>query len=140
LEFHGHGGYTLLSSALIPKASDISSEYLIPNRAATTIHRIIRDTEIVAKLKRLYLYQCQICATRLELSSGYYCEAHHLKPLGTPHDGPDSKSNIIIVCPNHHVLLDYGALKIDTKSLELDEHLLDPELLDYHNGTICGKP
>ena len=140
IEFDDHGGYTLLSSALTPKSADISSEYSPPDRTTTTVHRIMRDSEIVAQLKRLYLYRCQICSTRLELISGYYCEAHHLKPLGVPHNGPDTKGNIIIVCPNHHVLLDYGALKIDYKSLELNKHAVIPEFLDYHNKEICRKP
>jgi predicted restriction endonuclease len=140
IEFDDHGGYTLLSSVLTPKSTDISSEYSPPDRITTTVHRIMRDSEIVVQLKRLYLYRCQICSTRLELISGYYCEAHHLKPLGVPHNGPDTKGNIIIVCPNHHVLLDYGALKIDYKSLELNKHAVIPELLNYHNKGICRKP
>jgi predicted restriction endonuclease len=140
LEFDNHGGYILLSSALTPKAADISSEYLTPSRTTTTVHRIMRDSDIVAQLKRLYLYRSQICSTRLEFNSGYYCEAHHLKPLGVPHNGPDIKDNIIIVCPNHHVLLDYGALQLDIKSLELNKHAVTPAFLDYHNKEICRKP
>jgi hypothetical protein len=136
IEFDGHGGYTLLSSTAIPQSSDIIPEYQTPDRIDSTIHRIIRDSELVFYLKRLYLYHCQICTTRLELTSGYYCEAHHLKPLGTPHNGPDTKGNIIIVCPNHHVLLDYKALKIDYRTLKLNKHTLDAALLDYHNQ-IC---
>jgi hypothetical protein len=139
IEFDGHGGYTLLSSTVVPKSSDIIPEYQPPDRATSTIHRIIRDTDIVFNLKRLYLYHCQICTTRLELASGYYCEAHHLKPLGTPHNGPDTKGNLIIVCPNHHVLLDYRSLTIDIGALKLNKHELNPEMLIYHNSKICGK-
>jgi hypothetical protein len=135
IEFNGQGGYTLLSSAATPKASDIIPEYQAPDRVPSTIHRIPRDTELVLRLKRLYLFHCQICITRLELVSGYYCEAHHLKPLGSPHNGPDIEGNIIIVCPNHHVLLDYSAMTINAKALRLNKHILGPIFLDYHNQT-----
>lgn len=138
LEFDGHGGYTLIGSAFTPTEADLPDDYVWPNRAPTTVHRVIRNTGIVSELKRLYGYRCQVCTTRLELSSGFYCEAHHLKPLGTPHDGPDAKPNMLIVCPNHHVLLDYRALKIHSGSLKLERHLLDQDFVDYHNREICG--
>ncbi len=137
LEFDGHGRYRLLSSSVQPIPHDIPSEYQPPARAPATIHRVIRDVGIVGDLKRLYGYRCQICETRLELSSGFYCEAHHLKPLGAPHNGPDAKTNILIVCPNHHVLLDYGAFKITVSSLRLNMYNLDPDLVSYHNKNIC---
>lgn len=70
LGFDGHGKYNLLSNEFLPQASDISPEYSTPGRAVTTIHRINRDTKIVASLKKLYLYQCQLCTTRLELYAG----------------------------------------------------------------------
>ena len=137
LEFDGHGGYTLLTSTSEPVTSDIPHEYTSSDRAPTTVHRIVRDVGIVGELKRLYGYRCQMCGTRLELSSGFYCEAHHLKPLGTPHNGPDAKANIILVCPNHHVLLDYGAIRIDIGSLQVNHHLVSNEFVNYHNQHIC---
>jgi hypothetical protein len=139
LEFDGNGGYTLIASDFIPKVSDIPPDYLSPKRASTTVHRILRDAEMVAKLKRLYLFRCQICSTRLELVSGYYCEAHHLKPLGIPHNGPDIKDNIIIVCPNHHVLFDFGAIRLEIKDLRLCEHAFDLNMVDYHNTVIYAR-
>jgi len=36
-----------------------------------------------------------------------------MEPLGTPHNGPDVYENIVCVCPNHHVLLDYGVIPLD---------------------------
>jgi hypothetical protein len=139
IEFDGHGGYTLLNSLSLPISSDIPVDYDTPDRAFSTVHRVIRDTGIVSCLKRLYGYRCQFCNTRLELTSGFYCEAHHLKPLGKPHSGPDTKSNIIIVCPNHHVLLDYGAVKVDTVHLIQNEHVIDPIFIAYHNQIIYNK-
>jgi hypothetical protein len=140
LDFDGRGGYTLLNSTSLPKSSDIPEEYIIPDRAPTTIHRIIRDTNIVSELKRLYSFRCQICETRIELPSGYYCEAHHLKPLGMPHNGPDIKSNIIVVCPNHHVMLDYGAINLNKELLRLNNHVISNEYIEYHNSEIYHGP
>ena len=139
LEFDGHGRYTLLTSRSEPVAADIPQQYASPERTPTTVHRIARDVGIVGELKRLYGYRCQICGTRLELCSGFYCEAHHLKPLGAPHNEPDTKANIVLVCPNHHVLFDYGAMRIDIESLHVNQHLLINDFVNYHNRNICGK-
>ena len=54
----------------------------------------------------------QICGVRLETSAGPYAEGAHRKPLGIPHKGPDVESNIWCSCPNHHVLLDDGAISL----------------------------
>src|SRR5262249_36124040 len=32
--------------------------------------------------------------------------------LGTPHDGPDHPSNVLCLCPNHHVMFDLGGFVI----------------------------
>lgn len=45
-------------------------------------------------------------------SGGPYAEAAHIRPLGRPHNGPDICSNILCLCPNHHVLFDAGAFRI----------------------------
>ena len=75
--------------------------------------RIVRDTAQARHLKELYDYKCQICGTRLEGLAGPYAEAAHIRPLGAPHNGPDSRDNILCLCPNHHVLFDHGGVAID---------------------------
>jgi putative restriction endonuclease len=35
-----------------------------------------------------------------------------MRPLGAPHDGPDTSDNILCLCPNHHVFLDHGGVGI----------------------------
>jgi putative restriction endonuclease len=82
-------------------------------RLPTTIVRIIRDTQQACHVKELYDYHCQVCGIRLESSAGPYAEAAHIRPLGSPHDGPDSIDNLLCLCPNHHVLFDYGGFTID---------------------------
>ncbi len=69
-----------------------------------------------------------------------YAEAHHIKPLGSPHNGPDEKSNIVCVCPNCHVLLDYGAVKLEAnKLISNKEHKISAVYIDYHNEYIFNK-
>ena len=68
-----------------------------------------------------------------------------LKPLGSPHDGPDTKQNIICLCPNHHVMFDKGTFAIlDDYSLTGEEegilfvdtrHKVDSNNLKYHRDS-----
>jgi putative restriction endonuclease len=74
--------------------------------------RIIRDTQQTQRIKALYDYRCQICSLRLEGNAGPYAEAAHIRPLGKPHNGPDVFENLLCLCPNHHVLFDYGGVAI----------------------------
>jgi putative restriction endonuclease len=113
----------------------------IPARAKTSISRVIRDTELSADLKRLYNFTCQVCGTRLEGPAGPYVEAAHVRPLGRPHNGPDTPDNLICLCPNHHYLFDIGTFGIRTDRSLIGisgtlivhkKHLLNPEHLRYH--------
>jgi putative restriction endonuclease len=63
-------------------------------------------------VKELHDYSCQICGIRLETPAGPYAEGAHIRPLGRPHDGPDDLTNLLCLCPNHHVLFDNGALSV----------------------------
>lgn len=69
-----------------------------------------RDSAKAKRLKSLYGFRCQICGGIYIGNSRHYAEVHHIWPLG--HGGPDEKSNMIIVCPNHHAEFEYGCLKI----------------------------
>jgi len=111
-----------------------NSDIIIPGRQGVTVDRIIRNTEIIKKLKRLYNNRCQICDSTIELIGRNYSEGHHLKPLGRPHNGPDIEKNVIIVCPNCHVKLDYDSIKIG--ALINLRHEIDMEYILYHNNKI----
>jgi len=134
--------------------TDIEISELSPARAQTTIDRIIRDTKIIRELKAIYHDMCQICGVKLKLPNGsYYSEGHHLKKLGGIHKGPDIKSNIIILCPNHHTEFDFGMIAIkndrvihmdetDTyngKELAYTRNDLSEEYLRYHIKHIFAK-
>jgi hypothetical protein len=123
--------------------------------AKTTIKttRVIRDTKASSGLKRLYDNACQLCGTIINLGSRDYSETHHLQPLGGNHNGPDVRSNMIVLCPNHHVEFDYGAVAIDPDTLEVIQanghragkltlrkgHSLEKRYLKYHLDHVFLK-
>lgn len=125
-----------------------------PDRVETTRSRVIRNTTMVHDLKRLYGHECQLCGSVRQRSAGTdYAEGHHLRPLGRPHDGPDTRANLLILCPNHHADFDYGMVSVDPESLTVahayepglsgttltldSEHSLAREHIEYHNREIA---
>lgn len=121
--------------------SEEPTTYRLPRRIEQSTVRVVRDTKQARRLKELYAYRCQVCGIRLEGSAGPYAEAAHVKPLGRPHNGPDVNENIICLCPNHHVLFDYGGFSVATNlsliglrgSLIMHaHHTIDPDFLEYH--------
>lgn len=77
-------------------------------------NRIVRNQDFARKIKELYDYKCQICGFRIETPVGYYAEAAHIIPLGEPHHGKDDLFNIVCLCPNHHKMLDYHQISINS--------------------------
>lgn len=116
-------------------------EYKITKRIETNIQRIVRDTRLSRNIKEFYNYSCQICNMTIETNSGKYAEAAHIKPLGAPHNGPDSTDNLICLCPNHHVMFDFGGFGIldDLTLIGIEgnlhiktDHNINKEFLKYH--------
>jgi len=104
--------------------------------------RIVRDTLVSEAVKELHNHVCQACSTQIMRLGGAYAEGAYIRPLGRPHNGPDSPENILCLCPNCHVLFDGWAFTIeDDGSLlgvldgslnELDTHMVNREYLRYH--------
>jgi 5-methylcytosine-specific restriction enzyme A len=105
-----------------------------PGRVEQRVSRIIRDTALSSELKLLYGHSCQLCGTVIKVCGGGYSEAHHIKPLGSPHDGDDTRDNLLCVCPNCHVLLDYAAIPLKPDGLKILRHHLNPANVAYHNS------
>ena len=112
-----------------------------PPRSTVTVNIVIRNTQIGNTAKELYDYRCQVCRTRLETPSGAYAESCHVKPLGRPHNGPDTLDNVLCLCPNCHALFDMHALTIQDDLLISEighkltfrsEHIINQEYLEYH--------
>lgn len=137
LEFESDEQYEIQDDQL----KEDEAEYRSPKRIKTQVSRVIRDTYMSKKVKELYQYKCQVCGVRIETNSGYYAEAAHIKPVGTPHNGPDVISNVLCLCPNHHVKFDYGGFTIlddfdllgePGKLYVHPDHNPDKKFLEYH--------
>ena len=119
----------------------------VPRYEAIT-SRLILDTAVTRQVNALYKFHCQVCDTRLEVPSGLYVEDAHIKPLGSPHNGPDTVTNSLCLCPNHHVLFDLGTFAIaeDYSLLGLPgklhlkpQHQVAAEFLTYQRQHIYLK-
>lgn len=142
------------SSAEAVDINDIEEQTpLSPGRAEIKVTRVIRDTKISKRLKLIYNNRCQVCHHSLKLGDTYYSEGHHLRPLGGQHKGPDIAGNMIIVCPNHHVEFDYGAIAIDPDTFDIIDlnghqigtltlangHNLQRRYVEYHFAYVYKK-
>jgi hypothetical protein len=134
-----------LRSALTntPTAVDLPHEHLpagkpLPDRAPQTTYRVLRDTALARKVKLLHRDNCQLCGLALAISKQKtYSEAHHIIPLGRDHNGPDITENIIVLCPNHHALCDYGAIRLDRSQIAAAAgHEISDVSIAYHNDRI----
>jgi hypothetical protein len=124
-----------------------------PKRTDAQISRIIRNSSMIRDLKERYDFRCQVCdEVRQRGSSKLYAEGHHLHPLGDDTPGPDTESNVLVLCPNHHADFDYGRIQIDPDSLEIshayeegtdgrmltvcNDHEVYRDHIEYHNQNI----
>lgn len=123
-----------------PHAADIEPPST-PDRLLVNTYRILRDTELARKIKALHKNICQLCGQTIALKyETTYAEAHHIKPLGSPHNGPDVSENIIVLCPNHHVMMDYGAIRLEKRDLHsIQGHLINCDYIAYHNDQIFSS-
>lgn len=132
-----------------------------PNRKMGRVFRAVRDTVQGRIIKELYSYKCQVCGWTIyspRLKSHWYCEAHHVQPLGKKYKGPDHTSNILALCPTHHCMMDLGVLAIEPTNLgvlSIDqqeaskgrvltlrrEHGLNRRYLEFHldNIYVAGR-
>ncbi|MGW1549989.1 HNH endonuclease [Streptomyces sp. NPDC002346] len=122
------------------------------SRRTVTLSRIVRDPELTAKVKGLHGDRCQVCGLQLSTRFSTYSEAAHIRGLGRPHHGPDRLSNLLVLCPNHHVQFDALAIYIDTdgtvrataddslmgKLRRHPAHQIDEAHLRYHRS-LCGR-
>ena len=119
------------------ESGDINDEVI---RKIRQVNAIQRNKSFVREIKSLYDNTCQICGVGLNITNNLkYSEVHHIKPLGNPHNGPDSMRNLICVCPNHHVMLDLGAMYLDVDKFKFLRHEIDLEFINYHNENILIK-
>jgi hypothetical protein len=116
-----------------------------PARYEARVSRIIRDTPLARELKHLYGFACQVCGCNFRVEpapNSFYIEVHHVRPLGGDHAGSDSQANMLVLCPNHHAMFDYGIPRfLSLRSIEIagvvhdltTKHDLSPDSIEYHN-------
>ncbi len=122
----------------------ISSDFELPNGEESPasvkqeVYRKLRDTKLAREIKLLYNNKCQLCSLIIKIDpTTNYSEAHHIKPLGKPHNGPDTPENIIVLCPNCHAKLDYGAISLNINDIDIIKgHNINIEYIKYHNQQI----
>jgi hypothetical protein len=60
----------------------------LPGKAIVEITRIIRDTKVSNRLKKLYNNKCQVCGKFIKLANGNYSERHHITAIGRQSQRP----------------------------------------------------
>ena len=113
-----------------------------PDRVETHTTRVVRDTLAAQMVKKIHKHQCQACHTTIKRPGGAYAEGVYIRPLGRPHNGPDTPDNILCLCPNCHVLFDGWAFSIEDDGclvgalsgnlVESDLHPVNRDYLGYH--------
>lgn len=133
-------------------AGDAEAEQGPARRIVVQTERIVRRTAFAEQVKRLHGHRCQVCGLRLETRNGYYSEAAHIRGLGRPHNGPDDVSNVLCLCPNHHVQFDAFVIFVDENLVvrrtrkreeigplrQHPHHRVSQEQLKYHRR-FCGE-
>jgi len=84
-------------------------------KPVTSGSQLVRDNRLSSWVKRIHDWTCQMCSDRIHTPAGAYAEAAHIRPLGTPHNGPDQTTNMLCLCPNCHKRLDTFARYVDEK-------------------------
>ena len=113
-----------------------------PDRVESYTKRIVRDTLVAETVKEAHHYMCQTCSVLIKRPGGFYAEGAYIRPLGRPHNGPDTADNILCLCPNCHVLFEGWAFSIDDDGTllgalegtlnETGAHPVNREYLGYH--------
>jgi len=113
-----------------------------PDRVKSYTTRIVRDTLAAEAVKETHQHVCQTCSTRIERPGGAYAQGAYIRPLGRPHNGPDTADNILCLCPNCHVLFDGWAFAIEDDGtligalsgclIEEKTHIVNRQHLGYH--------
>ncbi|MFD3606616.1 YDG/SRA domain-containing protein [Streptomyces atroolivaceus] len=95
-------------------------------RRTSTVDRIIRDTAVARRVKRLHEFTCQICGLAVSVGPDgkSYAEGAHIHALGGSDGGPDVDGNVLCLCPNCHIRLDRGALYL-TDELDVVDRYAD---------------
>jgi len=108
-------------------------------RPVTSSSQVVRNDRLSSWVKQIHNWTCQMCAVRIQTPAGAYAEAAHIRPLGTPHNGPDQTTNMLCLCPNCHKRLDTFAQYVDESGQVVDTisgETLGPLRLHRHHNVL----
>jgi hypothetical protein len=124
-------------------------------RRSAVMDQVVRRGENRRFIQGLYQGICQVSGVVLRLPNDEFTvDCAHIRPLGSPHHGPDDVGNILSLSPSMHRLFDRGCVYIDPSkhSIKLlhgneglphldkldvrEGHELSSEHLAYHNSKI----
>jgi hypothetical protein len=89
-----------------------TNQDVAPITMQAIVTRIERNRKLVDGLKKLYQYKCQVCGIKIpKKDKGFYCEVAHVRAIATRQIGVDALSNMVVLCPNHHKMLDFGRIE-----------------------------
>jgi len=87
-----------------------------PETIEKRVKTIKRNVSLVKQMKEKFKNECQVCGFTFKQKNGnLYSEVAHIEPISTKKQGIDTPSNMIVLCPNHHKMLDLGNLEIISK-------------------------
>jgi hypothetical protein len=112
-------------SKLLEKVKKAGKTYLA--------QRLVRNREVTNGLKKLYGFKCQICRNDFKEKYGVvYAEPHHIIPFSQVRE--DDPKNIVIVCPNHHKMIERAKATFDReyKKFTYPNGLVEPLILNNH--------
>lgn len=93
-----------------------------PEKTTGVMTRFARNAEKTRRIRNMYRDKWQVCGITIDVpGGGRYSEVHHLHPL--KECGDDNYSNMLVLCPNHHVEFDYRAIGISEDGTTIIDRL-----------------
>jgi len=95
--------------------SELDQKLGVPERESAMIDKLRRNHSLPALLRMRYEFKCQFCGfTFIKRDGGYYAEVAHIEALKD--GGQDVSSNMLVLCPNHHKMLDQANVEVVSRS------------------------
>jgi hypothetical protein len=126
-------------------------------RRLANVKQLVRRGDNRKFIQQLYSGTCQLSGVVLRVpDEKFTVDCAHIRPLGSPHNGPDDVSNMLSLSPTMHRLLDRRCLRIDPNNLTITllhrndvthlpkiflkpEHRLSAEHLHYYNSCLSSR-
>ena len=106
--------------------------------------RLKRDLVLANTLKLLYDFRCQICRMRFADADGDpVIHVHHIKPLKGVGKKGDVAKNMLVVCPNHHLMLDLsksGKINWTARHVQCGDETFHLKLFDQRHISAKSAP